>query len=79
MFKTPVDPQLYNVYTPKIDFDWDDFNILPCTYGLDYSYALLNTATGTSVTIPGPSMLTQTNLDRTFEVYSVDALDVGVY
>ena len=79
MFKTPVAAQSYNVYTPKIDFAWTDFDILPCTYSLDYSYALLNTVTGTSIPIPGPTMLTQTNLDRTFEVYSTDAVDVGVY
>ena len=68
MIKTPVASQKYNVYTPKIDFTWTDFDISPCTYVLDYSYSLRDTITGTSVAIPGPSMLTQTNADRTFEV-----------
>ena len=79
MTKTPVTSQKYNVYTPKIDFTWTDFDISPCTYALDYSYSLRDTSTGTTVTIPGPSMLTQTNADRTFEVSSTLVADVGTY
>ena len=79
MVKTPVVSQKYNVYTPKIDFTWTYFDISPCTYALDYSYSLRDTSTGTTVAIPGPSMLTQTNSDRTFEVLSNLITDVGTY
>jgi len=79
MNKTPVPSQKYNVYTPKIDFTWTDFDISPCTYALDYSYSIRDISTGTTDAIPGPSMLTQTNSDRTFEVLSVLIADVGIY
>jgi len=79
MVKTPVMSQKYNVYTPKIDFTWTYFDISPCTYVLDYSFSLRDTSTGTTVAIPGPTMLTQTNSDRTFEVLSNLITDVGTY
>lgn len=76
---TSVAAQTYTVYTPSIDFSWTDFDASPCPYTLDYSYSLKNTITGTTVAIPGPTMLTQSNSDKTFTVYSTDTSDVGTY
>ena len=42
----------YIIYTPQLDFTWADFDISPCTYGLDYTYSLYDTVSLVTYPIP---------------------------
>ena len=76
---TPPPSQSYIVYTPKKSFNWEDFTITTCSYGVVHTYFLKTIATGVSVPIPGPTMVTQKLVDKAFEIYTTDPLEVGSY
>ena len=72
--KTPVEGQSYNVYTPQIQFSFEDFVQTPaCDYTLDYTFWVKNGAVYTAL----PSFIAAET--KTFTVVSKNPKDVANY
>lgn len=72
----PVSSLSYNIYTPAITFVFTEFVQVPaCAYTLDYTFYILDTATGTYSALP--TFITEAS--KTFTVDSSDPLDVALY